>query len=115
MLRRIYFINHAKYVTWETPHTAQRFTQGVCVSRGSGCQLGYLGFSEGAKRVIESTACSGPPSVQGEADAGGGGQFDSRGGGSGLASPPRQLCRQASPHPNPYPNPYPNPNPNRGA
>ena len=44
----------------------------LCVS----ASLGYLGFSEGAKRVIESTACSGPPSVQGESNAGGG-QFDS--------------------------------------
>jgi hypothetical protein len=35
-------------------------------------ELGYLGFSEGAKRVIESTACSGPPSVHGEAIACGG-------------------------------------------
>ena len=71
--RKIYFIQKLN-VTWETP---QRFTDiQVCASRGSGCQLGYLGFSEGAKRVIESTACSGPPSVQGKANAGGG-QFDS--------------------------------------
>ena len=56
----------------DTPATRDLLKYGVCVS----ASLGYLGFSEGAKRVIESTACSGPPSVQGESNAGGG-QFDS--------------------------------------
>ena len=45
---------------------------------------GYLGFSEGAKRVIESTACSGPPSVHKEAIAGGG-HFDWSVGKQGLS------------------------------